>query len=152
MNTSTPRFWPGVIGLLIVGLAFTLGSGVRGLGLAGLTAVSWWLLTPMYAFILGHIALIMILPATSGIPLVAGAEIGLITMLLTSTMRHPRPGRVLALAASAITGAIVLTWLSLNRVASIWGVGGLVLGVSAILAYWIDRYERVVLRHPGDQQ
>lgn len=134
--------------LALVILAFTVGSSVHGLALGGLVALSWWALPPMYAFVLGHFALVLVVPDGGGLDVLAATEVGLVGLLCTTTIGPPRPGRVLALACGAVGGATGLIWLGLDRLATVWGMGGVVIGAGAILAYWIHRYERVALELP----
>lgn len=148
--TIRPRTGLQLIGLGIVLGTFTIADGGRGLALGGLTALAWWLLPPMFAFVVGHVALVLVVPSTGGLGVLAAAEIGLIGLLCTATVGPPRPGRVLALAGCAVGTATGFAWLGLDRVATVWGVGGVVLGGGALLAYWLHRYERVALELPAD--
>lgn len=149
MTPPKHRTWLGVTGPLIVLLAFTLMNGVRGLLLGGLVAVGWWILPAVYAFVLGHFALLLVVAHSDGLAGIAGAELGLVVMICTATAKPAPPGRILIVAVGGVGGASILAWLGAHRLATVWGIGGLVLGGGAILAYWIHRYERVALGQPA---
>lgn len=144
------RTWLGALGTSIVVLAFALSSPILGLMIGGVIAVGWWFLPSMSAFVIGQFALVALLPTTSDLLILVSAEVGLIGILVESTVKTPRPGRVLLIAICTIGIATTLGWAGYQRFATIVGVTGFLLGGGAVLAYWIHRYERVTLSQPAD--
>ena len=147
-RTTTPRaaLGGGVIGLLVVGVAFWVGGGVIGLLAAGLTLVLWYLTAARYAVTFGQVGLATLVP-TSAPFVVAAGECGLLVLLIGSLATVGTGGlaerRILVgVGVIAVTGGG--TWLLYLGSGTLWvPTVGLVIAL-VLASYGLLRYETVV--------
>ena len=149
---------------LVAAVALVVSAGVEGLvvGLQGLAAAAvvvsaWYLLPPTYAFALGNVALVAVLPETAVGRMVV-VEAGLLGILLASATTLDSPGQsddsghsVLSILVGAL---VVLAW-TLAGGAFAWAsargdlrlsvAGGFLIALSAFAAYGLHRYQLVSL-------
>lgn len=97
------------------------------------------------AFALGQVVLVALVPPGGAFAILVIAEIGLLGVLCSPAVDHHDPGRLLV--ASLLAGLAVgaTGWLTLRSSQGVWPAAGVLVVVTAFLAYGIHRYERVTL-------
>lgn len=136
----------GAIAALVV--AFWAVAGWPGLIGGVATAAVWYALGPPYAVALGHVALVICVPAVIGPMSFAIAEVGFVALLLASAPRTAAnvPIRYTATALASAGALAGLTWLVLVPAGQpLWVAAAAMLAAVAGGTYGIHRYGLVVV-------
>lgn len=131
-------------------------------GVLGALAIptAWYLAAPTYAFALGHLALVAVVPeVTTALAPVAVVELGLLGVLLASARTlddADRPDALAAVGASLVVGWVLLgvglAWASVQSLLWLPTAGVLLVGVTALAAYALRRYRLVALEEGGESR
>ncbi|WP_276302466.1 hypothetical protein [Halorussus lipolyticus] len=131
----------GMVAALLTGLGFVAVAGLPGLAAAALLG-SAWVLGPTYAFVLGHVALAAVRPAS--LVALALLEVGLFAVLLAPavTVENPAFPVAVTVAAAGVGGA--LSWASTGgeSVVTTPVAAVLLVGAFSVATYWLDRSQR----------
>jgi len=157
--SSIRRRWVAVAGLGTVTVIAVAQSGVPGLVVGGIVALTWLRLPGPYAFAVGQFGLLAIAPELPGPGegvadahlLVAVAELGLLALLLApprDTARSPTAPAVLGTAGAATLGGL-LGWAAVDRFGSIWLTAVACGGAGALVALGAREYELWNLDEPA---
>lgn len=143
------RSIPGGIAVIAVIVLLWMVSGQIGFVGGAVLAVAWAVLPATYAFAVGQVAFVAVTRQTglldAGLLPLALVEVGLLGVLVGPSLRSARGRRT---AASTLLGAAVLGGIVLASYAlwdRVWVAAAVLVGVGALGAYGLHRYELVVL-------
>lgn len=165
-DLATERTRLGGASALVAAVALVVSAGVeepvaalQGVVAAVVVLTAWYLSAPTYAFALGNVALVAVLPETAIVRMVV-VEAGLLGMLLASATTlddsdhsadgpdHPAhlavAGVVVLVLAWAIAGG-ALAWASAGDLLGLPVAGGLLIALTALVVYGLHRYQLVSL-------
>jgi len=142
---GTPVRWRqvgiGSAGVLVTAtVAAAVAGPVAGLAFGVCLAIIWTLSSPLYAFAAGHLGLIAITPSPA---LLVAFEIGLFLLLCSEAIETSRPGLVIGACGVSVSGLWAILRVAPATQASTWVVAAVLLLTVGLIAYGIDRYERV---------
>jgi len=143
------RSIPGGIGVIAVIVLLWMVSGQIGLVGGAVLAVAWAVLPATYAFAIGQVAFVAVTRQAglldTGLLALALVEVGLLGVLVGPSLRSTRGRRT---AAATLLGTAVLGGVALASYAlwdRVWIAAAVLVGVGALGAYGLHRYELVVL-------
>ncbi|USZ69755.1 hypothetical protein NGM10_16800 (plasmid) [Halorussus salilacus] len=160
---ATDRTRLGGASALVATAALISFAGEQWVAVVGALAVpvAWYLAGPTYAFAVGHLALVAVLPERAIVSTVdlarAGAvEAGLVGVLVATVRpvgpRRSTPGAsvgLLVVLAWILAGG-VLAWASARPLLEIPTAAGLVVALAAFTTYGLHRYRLVSLGLAGE--
>ena len=141
--SSTRERAVGALGVVVAAVALGVAAGPAGAAAGALVALSWYRLEAVYAFALGQVAAAAVLGDGATALAVAGAEAGLL-VLLVAPLAAADARSVVAFAA-ATAGLLAVLRLARSAWEPLWAAAVALGLVAAAVAYGIHRYERVQL-------
>lgn len=133
------------IGTLVATIAIGTVVGPLGALVAIGVGSAQYLVSTTAAFATGQIVLAALFPPGGSPVALVLAEIGLLCVLCRIVVDHHAPARLIGatlVAGVAIGGS---GWLALRSSTTIWIGAGVIVAVTALVAYGLHRYERVQL-------
>lgn len=159
---ATERTRLGGASALVAAAALVAVAGGRvAIAILGALVVltAWYFLSPTYAFALGNVALVALVPevTTATLARVAVVEAGLLGVLLASATTFTGPDRPAPLAVSAVLLVLgwvlvggALAWASARSLLWLPVAGGLLVALAAFAAYGLHRYQLVAVGAVGE--
>ena len=152
--TGDVRALPGGVAAVAVGALLWVVGGPPGLVGGGVLFVAWAVLPATYAFAVGQVVFVAVTrPAgvlEAGLLPLALVELGLAVVLVAPNLQS---GRIRRSAAWILLGGSVLVGVALGSYTlwdRVWVAATVLVGIGAIGAYGLHRYELVVLGKVAD--
>ena len=158
-TSGVRRHWLAAIGLGTFTVVAAAESGVPGLVVGGVVALTWVRLPGPYAFAVGQFGLLAIAPELPGPGdgladahlLIAAAELGLLALLVApprDAAQSPTATTVLGTVGAATLGGL-LGWAAVDLFGSIWLAAVACGGAGALVALGAREYELWGLDEPA---
>lgn len=151
------RRWIGLSSISLITLITIVMTGLPGLFVGVILAISWYWLTAEQTFTFGQFILLAVVSDLTALSrssnltfgLLILAEVGLLIMLLTPPDTTQALSREASLMiVGGITLTVIASWIVIQSLRPLWlTVAGLI-GVGGFVIYAINQYEQYHLSHP----
>lgn len=143
MPTETAADLLGPVGLVVFGGGMGSVAGVPGLVAGVGVAAVWYALGTPYAIAVGHLLLAALVPTVPPLPALAAVELGTLLLLAGDAGVTAGPGRRSIAGLVAFGGLLAALGAARSVTEELWLLAAALVGVTAVAAYGLHRYERV---------